>query len=97
MPKAAMIAPPGTPGAATIIIPNMKMNPPMTDRSIECPVIYNSAIEHATIFNVLPARWIVAHNGTVKTAIFSRTPFFSVDAKVTGIVAAEDEVPSAVA
>lgn len=26
-PNAAIMAPPGTPGAATIVIPNMKMNP----------------------------------------------------------------------
>ena len=26
-PTAAMIAPPGTPGAATIVIPSMRMNP----------------------------------------------------------------------
>ena len=44
----------------------------------------------ATIFMVLPARWIVAQSGTVKIAIFSRTPFLTACASVTGIVAAED-------
>ena len=51
----------------------------------------------AVIFIVLPARWIVAHRGITKMAMFSRTPFLSVWARVTGIVAADDCVPNAVA
>lgn len=55
------------------------------------------AMEQATIFIVLPDKWIVAHNGMTNVAMFSLTPFFLVCAKVTGIVAADDCVPSAVA
>jgi hypothetical protein len=39
---------------------------------------------------------MVAHKGTVKPAIPSSTPFFKVCFKVTGIVAAEEDVPNAV-
>ena len=55
------------------------------------------AKEQATIFIVLPERCIVAHKGITKEATFSATPFFKVCLKVTGIVAADDCVPSAVA
>ena len=55
------------------------------------------AIAQAVIFIVLPARWIVAQSGTVKTAMLSRTPFRSVCLSVTGMVAADDCVPRAVA
>ena len=39
---------------------------------------------------------MVAHSGTTKPATESETPFFLVEARVTGMVAAEDEVPRAV-
>ena len=55
------------------------------------------AIAQAVIFIVLPARWMVAQSGMTKMAIASRTPFWMVCANVTGIVAAEDCVPKAVA
>ena len=48
------------------------------------------------IFEVDPAKWIVAHRGMVKEATASETPFFLVWRRVTGIVAAEEEVPRAV-
>ena len=48
------------------------------------------------IFEVEPARWIVAHSGLVKDATASDTPFFFVWRSVTGMVAAEEEVPRAV-
>ena len=47
-------------------------------------------------FDVEPARWRVAHSGTVKEATASDTPFLFVCASVTGIVAAEEDVPRAV-
>ena len=50
----------------------------------------------AKIFDVEPARWMVAHSGTVKEATASDTPFLFVCASVTGIVAAEEDVPRAV-
>ena len=50
----------------------------------------------AVIFIVLPARCMVAQSGMQKSAISSFTPFFFACASVTGIVAADDEVPKAV-
>ena len=61
------------------------------------PDIYMMAIAQAVIFIVLPDRWIVAQSGTTKIAIVSRTPFLTACTNVTGIVAAEDCVPKAVA
>ena len=93
IPKAAIIAPPGTPGAATIVIPSIMINPLKLEKVTGSPAMIMIAIAQATIFMVLPARWIVAQSGTVKIAIFSRTPFLTACASVTGIVAAEDWVP----
>ena len=55
------------------------------------------AIEKMVIFMVEPDRWIVAHSGITKSATALDTPLFFVLRRVTGMVAAEDEVPSAVA
>ena len=60
------------------------------------PVIVMIATENSTIFRVEPARWIVAHSGTTNPATEERTPLASVHLRVTGIVAADDDVPSAV-
>ena len=91
-----MMAPPGTPGAATIVIPSMQMKPKNIPKSYGIPCIIIRARAHATIFSVLPDMWIVEQSGTVKPAISSDTPFFLVCSKVTGMVAAEDWVPRAV-
>ena len=50
----------------------------------------------ATIFKMLQLRWIVAHNGTTKSATSASTPFLITCAWVTGMVAAELWVPRAV-
>ena len=54
------------------------------------------ATAKVVIFSVEPARWIVAHSGTTKSAIASGTPLRLVHSVVTGIVAAEELVPRAV-
>ena len=87
-PRAAIIAPPGTPGAATIVIPSIIINPLKSANRIGCPLMYRIAIAQAVIFIVLPAKWMVAQSGTVKMAMLSRTPFLMVCANVTGMVAA---------
>ena len=92
-----MIAPPGTPGAATIVMPSIIIKPAMCPKEGIPLVIIMMAIAQAVIFIILPARWMVAQRGTVKMAMFSRTPFLTVCASVTGMVAAEDCVPKAVA
>ena len=51
---------------------------------------------HVVIFIAEPDMWMVAHRGTVKPAISSETPFCCVCLKVTGMVAALDDVPKAV-
>ena len=45
---------------------------------------------------ILPAKWIVAHNGTTNSRISGDVPFRFEHSKFIGIVAAEDCVPSAV-
>ena len=54
------------------------------------------ATAQAVILRQLPERWIVAQSSTVNPAISSLTPLFLVQLRVTGIVAAEEDVPSAV-
>ena len=77
-PVAAMMAPPGTPGAATIVMPSMKMKPTHWRVDTVRPWVRTIANANAKIFEVEPARWIVAHSGTVKEATASDTPFFFV-------------------
>ena len=48
------------------------------------------------IFMAEPGMWMVAQSGTTNPATPSLTLFFNVRAKVTGMVAADDEVPRAV-
>ena len=90
IPKDAIIAPPGTPGAAITVMPNIKMNPAKREKSNGIPCIIIKAKAQATIFSVLPERWIVAQSGMTKPAISADTPFFFVCSKVTGMVAADD-------
>ena len=95
-PSDAIIAPPGIPGAAIMVTPSIAMNSPNDTRLYSPPCMTISANAHATIFSVDPDICIVAHSGTVKPAISSFTPIFIVCRSVTGIVAADDCVPSAV-
>ena len=91
-----MIAPPGTPGAATIVTASSRMNPAKVDAGMSSPAIIDTASAQAVIFIIEPERWIVAHSGTTNDASSGRTPSFTVWASVTGIVAADDCVPRAV-
>ena len=95
-PNAAIIAPPGTPGAATIAIPSIKIKPAIIPKEIGIPDISMIAIAQATIFMVLPERCIVAQSGITNAANSRFTPFLIVCSRVTGIVAADDCVPNAV-
>jgi len=72
------------------------MNPTNVPAGSSSPAIIDTASAQATIFIIEPERWIVAQSGTTNDAISGRTPSFRVCASVTGIVAAEDCVPSAV-
>ena len=96
-PEAATIAPPGTPGAATMVTPSIRMKPIISGMSTVPPDRTITAREKATIFTVEPARWTVAQSGITNEAIGRRTPVLIDWRRVTGMVAAEDEVPSAVA
>ena len=95
-PSAAMMHPPGTPGAATIVMASIQTNPRNIGVLKGIPSIIISATAQAVIFMQLPDIWIVAHNGTVNPAISSLTPILTHCRSVTGIVAADDWVPSAV-
>ena len=56
MPSAAIIAPPGTPGAATMVTPSMQINPANWAKGMGVALINKMASAHATIFIVLPDR-----------------------------------------
>src|SRR5699024_7453807 len=97
-PLAAIIAPPGTPGAAIITTPSSKITTSISQRpgiSYTGSIVI-TAIEQLSIVIVEPDKWVVAHKGITKSAILFLIPFVFVRSKVTGIVAAEDIVPSAV-
>ena len=96
IPTEAIIAPPGTPGAATIVIPSIQINPTIVRGSTVVPVSIIMASEHDTILSVLPDRWMVAHKGTTKPAMEGEMLFWMVCLRVTGMVAALDDVPKAV-
>ncbi len=91
-----MTPPPGTPGAATIVIPSIKMNGRNMDNVGVSPLASIMPMEPITRQIVSPERWIVAHNGMTKSAISSETPLSLLLSRFTGIVDAEDCVPSAV-
>ena len=63
------------------------MSPPLNNKTPN---------EQVTSVIALPDKWIVANNGTQKSATLSRIVVFLTDANVTGIVADEDCVPIAV-
>lgn len=94
--SAAMIAPPGTPGAATMTIPSIVMKCRNVRKSKLISLIRHIVMAQHVIFIAEPDIWIVAHSGTENPATPSDTPFFNVWRIVTGIVAADDDVPSAV-
>ena len=60
------------------------------------PLIRQMVSAQQVIFIIEPERWMVAQSGMVNPAMPSVTPFFKVCFNVTGIVAADEEVPSAV-
>ena len=60
------------------------------------PSIIIRATAQAVILRVLPERWMVAQRGMTKPATGSETPFAIALLRVTGMVAAEDDVPRAV-
>ena len=95
-PNAAMAAPPGTPGAATMQMPKSTMKWRKSGKSWGRPPIIQTVRAQQVIFIIEPAMWMVAQSGTQKLAISSLTPFFFVCRSVTGMVAALDEVPKAV-
>ena len=95
-PTAAMIAPPGTPGAATIMMPSIRMKPSAMPKVSSAPVRYMTAKANRPIFIIEPDRCTVAHRGMTNPATDSLTPLLRVDFRVTGMVAADDDVPSAV-
>ena len=95
-PRAAMIAPPGTPGDATIITASMRIKPMNIVVVKGSPSISISATAQAVIFMQEPLMCIVAHRGIVKLAISSDTPIFTACSFVTGMVAALEDVPRAV-
>ena len=79
-----------------MVTPSIRMNPNMLLNSMGLPLSSITAMVQLVNVMVLPDRWIVAQRGITKSAIPAATPFFFVEAKVTGIVAAEDWVPIAV-
>ena len=97
MPRQAMMEPPGTPGEATITMPSMQMKFRNVTGSWGRPCSRQMVRAQAVIFMAEPDMWTVAHRGMVKPAMSLLTPFFMVCCRVTGMVAADDEVPRAVA
>ena len=91
-----MTAPPGTPGAATIVMPSIMMKGNIWPKLTFQPLSIMTAMAQLVRVMVEPERWIVAQSGMTKSAILSRQPFFLVHSRVTGMVAAEDWVPMAV-
>ena len=67
-----------------------------TVHDLGSPPSIETANAQATIFIIDPERWIVAQSGTTNDASWGRTPSRRVCARVTGMVAADDCVPSAV-
>lgn len=94
--SAAITAPPGTPGAATMQMPSISMKCMKCGNVWGSPLIRHTVRAQHVIFIIEPDRCMVAYRGTQKLAISSLTPFFRVWRSVTGIVAALDDVPSAV-
>ena len=55
-----------------------------------------NATAHETTFTVEPARWMVAQSGATSPVVSSLMPFFRTHRMVTGIVAADEQIVSAV-
>ena len=81
-----------------MVIPSIKINPTMTAKLGIASSGDNNITETEQVIRVIvePLKWMEAHNGTVKLAIFSSTSFALVACRETGIVAALDIVPKAV-
>src|SRR5699024_7318981 len=97
-PKAAITAPPGTPGAAIIMTPSSKINGSIVpnvgkDKSFDKTI---TATEQSTRVIVLPDKRTVAHSGTPESPTLSLPSSFLDDWTVTGMVAALDIVPKPV-
>ena len=90
------MAPPGTPGAAIIVMPSKKINPANTAGSEGMFINIITAMAQDVILSILPDKCTVAHNGITDPAIRGSTPHLIACRRVTGIVAAEDCVPNAV-
>ena len=71
----AITPPPGTPGAATIVTPNITMNGSIIENVGTCPFIYITAIDARTKVIVSPAKFIVAPKGITKSATSWSTLF----------------------
>ena len=77
-PSAAIIAPPGTPGPATMHTASRSMKFRKSGKSWGMPLIRQTVSAQHVIFIIDPGMWIVAQSGTVKPATLSLTPFFIV-------------------
>ena len=77
-------------------MPSMNTKPSSAGTFSSMPVTIMIATAKVVIFRVEPARWIVAPSGISKSAIASGMPLRLVHSTVTGMVAAEELVPSAV-
>ena len=95
--SAVMMEPPGAPGEATMAMPRVMMNGMTVPMEIGSWFIRQTAVAQAVMVIIEPAMWIFAHSGTVKLRISAETPSASAHWRFTGMVAAEDWVPSAVA
>ena len=94
--SALIIAPPGAPGAATIAIPNININGINVDIPKSILFIINTATANDVTDIIEPDKWIVAQSGTQNSLISLLTPLFLAHSTLTGIVAADDCVPTAV-
>ena len=74
IPSAAITAPPGTPGAATIVTPSMRINGNMCWNPISDPLSIRIDNEQDVSVIVEPDKWIVAQRGITKSAIPLFTP-----------------------
>ena len=91
-----MMAPPGIPGAATMVMPSIIMkwlNMPISN-VMPCMII--RAMEHATSFSALPDMWTVDAQRHDKSGDILADAHFMLCRRVTGMVAADDDVPRAV-
>ena len=86
----------GTPGAAIIVTPRTSKKGKIVPNVMDSPCKNKTAVAQLNRVIVLPDKCIFASKGIVKPAILSFTFNFLVCSNVTGIVAADDWVPSAV-